>query len=141
MLNTSRSENNEFAFFKVSCSSSRQSIGNGAEFIVNGVTVEHIYFDENKCYHGTMEKCITDHCQCLSSDNIFIHGFKDKLLASELIVGCQMRFHDNKTSTVIKVFVSHRFNGTESFFHKYDVQMLKQDIEKTTDKNENNQSL
>ncbi|XP_071177430.1 uncharacterized protein [Mytilus edulis] len=141
MLNATRLEYNESGTIELNCSSSRKSIGNGAEFIVNGLTVEHISFRDNKCYNRKMEECITDHCQCFPIDKLYIYEHKDKLLATEVIVSCRMRFVDNKTSNIIKAVISLRFNGTVSVLHKYDVKMLKQDTDKNTDENKNNSSI
>lgn len=114
-LNATRLEYNESESIELNCSSSRKSIGNGAEFIVNGLTVEHIAFRDNKCYNRKMEECITDHCQCFPSDMLYIYEHTDTLLATELIVGCRMRFADNKTYNIIKAFISLRFNGTGDY--------------------------
>lgn len=115
MLNATRLEYNESGTIELNCSSSRKSIGNGAEFIVNGLTVEHISFRDNKCYNRKMEECITDHCQCFPIDKLYIYEHKDKLLATEVIVSCRMRFVDNKTSNIIKAVISLRFNGTGNY--------------------------
>lgn len=116
MLNANRLENSEFGIIELNCSSSRQSFGNGAEFIVNGQTIEHISFHNNKCYNSKIEECTTDNCQCFPSDNAYIYKFEYVFQYNELILGCQMRFSDNMTGSIMKAVISLKFNGTGNVF-------------------------
>lgn len=112
MLNATRLKNNDSEFIVLNCSSEIQSIGHSAEFIVNGLTVEHISFHDNKCYNRKMEECLIENCQCIQNDNLYIYEYKVELLSTKPILGCQMRFIENETSSIIKAVTSLRFNGT-----------------------------
>lgn len=112
MLNATRLEYNKSIFYELNCSSARQSVGNGAEFKVNGQSKEHISFRNNICYNSKKTECTTDHCLCLPNDNVYIYYYENKEPTAELITGCQMRFIDNETSQIIKVVTSLRINGS-----------------------------
>lgn len=110
MLKVQRLEYNGSSFLNLNCSSTRQSFGNGAEFIVNGRTIEHISFHDNKCYNSKREECSPDNCQCFPNDNVYIYNYENKEQIAEL--GCQMRFADNTTSNIFQVITSVKINGS-----------------------------
>lgn len=112
MFHVKRLEYNESMFYEFNCSSSRQSIGHSAEFIIDGQTVEHILVHNNKCFNSKNEECTTDNCQCFPSDNVYIHKYKDINQHAEKVIGCQMRFVDNKSGDVIKAALSIWINET-----------------------------
>lgn len=110
MLNAKRLEYNKSTVYELNCSSARKSVGNGAEFKVNGQTKEHISFHNNICYNSKKKECTTDHCLCRPNDNVYIYYYENKEPTAEFIIGCQMRFIDNETSRIIKVVTSLRIN-------------------------------
>lgn len=114
-FNATRFGYNESKFYELKCSSSRRNMGNGAEFIIDGHTVEHIAFHENKCYDSKLEECTLDHCQCIPNDNVFIHKHKFRNEHTERIIGCQMRFAHNETGDVIKAVLSIRITETGNY--------------------------
>lgn len=112
MLTVQRLEYNESSFQNLNCSATRPTFGNGAEFMVNGRTVEHISFNDNTCYNSKREECTTDNCQCFQNDNVYIYNYENKEQVAELTLGCQMRFADNTTSNLFQVITSVKINGS-----------------------------
>lgn len=112
MLNAKRLECNESTFYELNCSSVRKSIGNGAEFMVNGRTLEYISFYNNICYNSYNKECTKNHCLCFPKDNTYIYRYENKEQTTELIIGCEMRFTDNETSNINKVVTSVKINGS-----------------------------
>lgn len=110
ILDANRLEYNKSTYYKLNCSSARQSVETGAEFLVNRQTVEHISFHDNICYNSKRKECTTDNCLCFPNSNAYIYYYEES--TAELIIGCQMRFTDNETSNIIKVLTSVRINGS-----------------------------
>ncbi|CAC5391538.1 unnamed protein product [Mytilus coruscus] len=121
----------------LNCKANMRPFDNSAEFIFNNVSREHIAIVDNICITKDHRKCNSFYCGCNQTLNEFRVNFTMTDLRVGQILGCQMRFLNEDTGDVTKIFISKRFNGTDFKPLELNIKMNKKEnntVNTTTDK-------
>lgn len=111
-LTVKQSEQNDGTTCILYCKSREKPFDDSAEFLVDGLSREHILIIRNRCFDRKKQECSFDYCECDPVVNGFTVKFKMDHLTVGQTFGCLVRIRNDATGNFLNIITTKIFNGT-----------------------------